>query len=305
MNAIVFVNQSAGTSTSTCEELREVIAPIFALRGIEPTFVSVPPEKLRDEASAAVKQGIKLVIACGGDGTVSSVAGALVGTDATLGVLPQGTLNHFAKDIGVPLELDKAANVIAQGHVETLDVGEVNGRTFINNSSLGMYPHLAVERDALRAQLNIGKWTAMAFALVSVFKRFPTVSVRLEESETARARKTPLLFVGNNEYQFDSLRIGSRNRLTEGQLSLYLANTQSRWGLLRLSLRALFGSLLRAEDLEASKHTELWVTSRRPTLLIATDGEVTRMPTPLHYRIIPRALRICVPSQDKSQPSAS
>lgn len=295
MKAVVLVNCNAGKSSLSESALSDIVRPILIANGIEAEFCGVSPEELHTVAEAALKRDITLVIAAGGDGTVSSVASVLVGKNATLGVLPLGTLNHFAKDLSLPMDLAGATEVIAQGNVRQVDVGEVNGRTFINNCSLGIYSHVATERDRLRKKWKIGKWLAMGLAACKILGHFPMVSVRLEADEKARTRKTPVVFVGNNEYQFDKLRVGIRESLSNGQLSLYVANTQSRWGFLQMSVRACFGRLLDAEDLEASKHTELWITSRRRTLLVAMDGEVTRMQPPLHYRILPSSLRVCVP----------
>jgi len=294
MKALVLLNSTAGTSAGGPPE--EIIGKILMASGIEPEFRHVQPQDLQRDTADAVVRKFKLVVASGGDGTISSVASALVGTDVILGILPRGTLNHFAKDLNIPLDLAAAAKVIAEKHVETLDVGEVNDRIFTNNSSLGVYSHLALERESQRKKWRIGKWFALCLASSKMLVRLPLVEVRLKATENARTRRTPVVFVGNNEYQFDPMRVGTRLSLKEGELSLYIANTQSRWGVLRLTVRAIFGRLLQAQDLEASKHTDLWISSRRRSLLVAADGEVVRMQPPLHYRIRPRSLRVCVPA---------
>lgn len=296
MKALVLLNSAAGTVREPEDTPEEAVGKILIASGIEPDFRPVPPKDLRREATAAMEREVKLVIACGGDGTISSVASALVGTDVTLGILPRGTLNHFAKDLKIPLDLPAAAKVIAAYNVETLDVGEVNDRIFVNNSSLGVYSQLALERDAQRKKWRIGKWFALCLASSKMLVEFPMVDVRLEADEKSRARRSPIVFVGNNEYEFDLMRVGTRSSLEGGLLSLYIANTQSRWGIVRLTVRAILGRLLQAQDLEASKHTNLWISSRRRSLLVAADGEVVRMQPPLHYRIRPRSLRVCVPA---------
>src|SRR5947199_3052283 len=105
--------------------------------------------ELTELARSAVSNGARAVVAGGGDGTVSAVASALVGTDKALGVLPLGTLNHFAKDLCIPLEVVGAARNVCEGREVSVDVGEVNGRVFINNSGLGLYPHIVRRREKL------------------------------------------------------------------------------------------------------------------------------------------------------------
>ena len=101
-------------------------------------------------AREAVESGAMRVLVAGGDGTANAVAGALVGSAVTLGILPLGTLNHLAKDLGIPLTLEEAIDTAVHGEELLIDVGMVNGRAFLNNSSLGIYPHLVRHRDRQR-----------------------------------------------------------------------------------------------------------------------------------------------------------
>ena len=228
---------------------------------------------------------------------MSTVASALVahGRSIPLGVLPLGTLNHFAKDLGLPLTLAEAAGVIGQANVSEVDVGMLNDRVFINNSSLGVYPRLVLERDSHRGRFGLGKWPAMLLAILKTFRRFPMVSVRIETPDRVIRRKSPLVFVGNNEYQLDLLKVGARKCLNGGNLALYVTNAQSRWGMLCLSVRALFGRLNQARDFEAICLDECWIETRRRRLHVALDGEVIKLHPPLHYRILPGALRVFLP----------
>jgi diacylglycerol kinase family enzyme len=247
----------------------------------------------------ALSNGARAVVAGGGDGTVGSVAGALAGTDRPLGVLPLGTLNHFAKDLGIPLGLEEAARNVCEGREVLVDVGEVNGQVFVNNSSLGLYPRIVRRREKLQEREGSGKWSAFVRASLAMLRRYPFLSVRLDADGRRISRKTPFVFVGNNEYQMESLQMGGRRCLDAGRLSLYVAHRTGRLGLLRLALSALFGRLRQAEDFDSLCAREVWVETRRPRRLpVATDGEVTVMTTPLHYRVRPRALRVIVPKEE-------
>jgi diacylglycerol kinase family enzyme len=218
-----------------------------------------------------------------------------VGSEKTLGVLPLGTLNHFARDLKIPNDLEHAAHAIVSGHTVSVDVGEVNGRIFLNNSSLGLYPTIVREREK-QQKLGSGKWPAFIWAAVTAFRRYPFLDVRLSVDGKEFHRRTPFVFVGNNEYVMESLNIGLRDCLDRGQLSLYIAHRTGRWGLVRLALRALLGRLREEKDFLAMCTPEVKIETRRKRLRVAYDGEVDVMETPFHYRVRPGALRVIVPN---------
>jgi diacylglycerol kinase family enzyme len=252
-------------------------------------------QQLLAAADDAVKQGARLVIAGGGDGTVSAVASRLVDTEAALGVLPLGTLNHFAKDLGIPLGLDAAIDAIARGREVRVDVAEVNGHVFINNSSLGLYPDIVLDRERQRRRLGRGKWTALLSAALHAAHRYPVLSVRIGVNGEQLDRRSAFVFIGNNQYNMEGFEIGERAHLSGGELSLYMTQRTGRFGLLRLALRALTGRLRQARDFDMLTATELVVRTPQRQLRVATDGEVRLLQVPLNYRIRPGALRVMVP----------
>jgi len=268
----------------------------FRDRGVQAQVVRVDSgERILREAASAVEAGAAAVVAGGGDGTVSAVASQLAGTDVPLGVLALGTLNHFAKDLGLPLDLDEAVGVIAEGHAVPVDVGEVNGRVFINNSSLGLYPDIVLDREHQRRRLGRGKWTALLSACVRALQRYPVLSLHIDADGEGLTRRSAFAFIGNNEYAMEGFNIGERASLRDGRLSLYVTQRTGRFGLLRLALRALLGRLRQASDFDALKVSRLRVDTGKRHLHVATDGEVSLMQTPLDYRIRPGALRVLVP----------
>ncbi|MCA1592718.1 MAG: diacylglycerol kinase family lipid kinase [Acidobacteria bacterium] len=297
----VIINASAGTDDK--DGAKRNIEEAFTACGLE-AHVSLAHggEEITELARRAVEQDARIVVAGGGDGTVNAVASELVGTKAALGVLPLGTLNHFAKDLGIPLTLADAARNVLEGRAASVDVGEVNGHVFINNSSLGLYPRIVRRREKLQERLGRGgKWPAFFWAALSVLRRYPFLNVRLSADGEDIARRTPFVFVGNNEYQMESFNIGGRACLDAGHLSLYVTHRTGRWGLLRLAVRALFGRLREAKDFEATCAKEIWVETHKPKRMpVATDGEVILLTTPLHYRVRPGALRVIVPKQAAS-----
>lgn len=298
----VIVNASAGGNNA--DEVGRAVASAFDACGVE-ALVRLAREGAEVESLArrALSNGARAVVAGGGDGTVSAVASLLAGTGKPLGVLPLGTLNHFAKDLGVPLNIEEAARSVCEGRVVSVDVGEVNGRVFVNNSSLGLYPRIVRRRDKLRERLGSGKWAAFFRAALAVLRRYPFLNVRLSADGQEIVRRTPFVFIGNNEYQMESFQLGARACLDAGCLSLYVAHRTGRLGLLGLAVRALFGRLRQAKDFDALRAQEIWVETHRPKRLhVATDGEVNVMTTPLHYRVLPGALRVIVPKAVNREP---
>jgi diacylglycerol kinase family enzyme len=225
---------------------------------------------------------------------VNAVAAELLGTGIPLGVLPLGTLNHFARDLDIPLEPARAAGAIAAGHTRAVDVGCVNDRIFLNNSSLGLYPAMVHQREA-RQERGWSKFLAFAWASLKTLLAFPFVKARISLDGRRHERRTPFVFIGNNAYRLNGPARGQRDALDRGALSLYTAPHSGRLGLLRLALRALFGRLSPARDFEARTAREIVVETARPQQRVATDGEVCLLQTPLRYRVRPGALRVLVP----------
>lgn len=296
MKAVVIINgQSGACLTAGGPELIKAITAAFSAAGVDADVRCVAGEQIPAEAKAAAASGADAVVAAGGDGTINTVVGALIGGDVPLGVLPMGTLNHFAKDLGIPVDLAEAVHVISLNHAVAVDVGEVNQREFINNSSLGVYARAVIERDHTQNRLGMAKWPAMALAAIKTFRLAPMLHVRLDMNGKLIRLKTPLVFVGNNRYRLELPMIGARDRLDEGVLSLYVATAHSRWGMLKLLFRAAFGKLRESRDFEAMYTNEVWIETRHRRLHVAIDGEIVRLQTPLHYKIKLRALRVLVP----------
>lgn len=308
MKVIVLRNAAAGTKPAEEADAEEQkLRAAFDPTGAQVEVHRVEGRHLTQTARRLAEQhgDRAVIVAAGGDGTQSAVAAALAGTGATMGVLPMGTLNHFAKDLGIPLDLADAARVIAGGQPRAIDVAAVNDRVFVNNSSIGLYPHVVRHRDEMRERLGHGKWLAMFLAVIAVFRRFPLVRVRLIVHGEDWVRTTPFVFVGNNQYEIESFNLGGRSSLEKGDLCVYFANRTGRLGMLRLALRALFGRLRQDRDFNALCATEVTIDTGRSHLPVAFDGEVEQMKPPLTYRIRPRALNVMLPATTDAAASPS
>src|SRR5439155_24272660 len=193
----------------------------------------------------------EMIVAGGGDGTVSAVAAQTRKAAKPLGILPLGTLNHFSKDLGIPQKVPEAVAVIAEKHVDNVDLGEVNGRIFLNNSSIGLYPKIVRMREQQQQRLGRGKWSAALFAAIQALRRDPFLRVQFEIDGKKFTRKTPFVFIGNNEYGMNIYNIGRRERISEGCLSVCFLQRGGRRGAIMLLIRTIFGLLRPAREVES------------------------------------------------------
>ncbi len=300
MKSTVILNRAAGADAGRRDSSgADRVRAAFHRAGLE-AIVTAPE---RDAFVAAVRDAVgsdaDIVVLGGGDGTVSAGALALVGGAKPLGVLPLGTLNHFAKDLGIPMDLDAAVETIRTGHVMDVDVGEVNGRIFLNNSSIGLYPTAVEEREELRHHTGGGKWLAMLRASADVFRRFPLLQVTLPMEGGPISLTTPFVFVGNNRYEMSLLTLGTRSSLQGGELSVYVPRNGGRMGLLQLAFRALLGRLDQERDFHSTAVPSIEIRTGQRPLRVALDGEVAQMTSPIRFHIRPRALRVLAPPGER------
>ena len=228
------------------------------------------------------------VLAYGGDGTISSVAGQLVDTESILVPLPGGTLNHFSKDLGIPQDIETALLQLRSWKPQKIDIASVNDRYFINNSSIGVYARSLETRDQLAGK--IAKWPAAVWATVKELVRFRTYKIKFDTTW----HRTPLMFVGNNHYSLSSGRLGVRSNVSSGKISMYIAKASSRSAMIGVGLGIISG---KRTDLIEHKSTEETVQFKSNRVTVSVDGEKIRMNTPLIYRIHAGALRVLMPKQ--------
>ena len=290
----IIINAGSGVNNN-CREISRQITELFSAYNLDARIsIAEKGADILELAKKAVESNRQIIVAGGGDGTISAVASKLVGTDKTLGVLPLGTLNHFSKDLNIPQNLAEAVRVIAANQIKKIDVGEVNGRFFVNNSSIGLYPHLVHHREK-QERLGKSKWTAAFWAALKILKQSPFLTAKLKIENSEILRKMPFIFIGNNKYEMDFFNIGRRAALDGGKLSVYFLQRPGRIGLFLLAFRTLFGRLKQMKDFEAISTEEIIIETRKKRLLVAFDGEVDVMETPLHYKIHPKLLRVIVP----------
>lgn len=287
---LVVHNTKSGQESSLAD-----IKNAMRTHSLEAKYVAISDNGVRRKVTNFAKQKDAMVVAAGGDGTVSAVAEFIQGTHATLAVIPAGTLNHFAKELNIPLEIEDAVGVIKRAKTKLVDSATVNKHVFINNSSIGWYPRSLHARDELEGKL--GKWPAALFGSLRVILRPRRYRVELIVDGRSHIYRTPFVFIGNNEYdRTPGGGLGQRKSLNGGQIAIYVVKAQSFIGVLRMLGHGLLTSKSRSQDFAIHLASKCVIhTKRHHRLSVATDGEVQKLRTPLEYRSRPKALRVIAP----------
>jgi YegS/Rv2252/BmrU family lipid kinase len=290
----VLINRDGGAAARDAD-IRTHVADAFRSAGLKADVDLIAGGECAARCKAIAERGDPIVVVGGGDGTISAAASALVGTETLLGILPLGTLNHFARDLGIPAELDKAAKLIASKKERRVDVAEMNGRVFINNSAIGLYPLMVRDREFQQERLGRSKKLAMLVASVRTLARFAHQRLTLTVNDEKAQVDTPLLFVGNNAYRIDLGAPGERESIDDGGLSVFVMPKKTRAGFIAASVRALFNRARDDDMVQLENVQRLRVASRRSALAVSLDGEVVREAPPLDYSIRKKALRVVAP----------
>lgn len=261
------------------------------------------PQQLDESAATAVREAQRsggIVVAAGGDGTINAVAQAVLPSGCPFGVLPQGTFNYFSRAHGIPAELAEAMQILLHESPQDVQVGLVNERVFLVNASLGLYPKLLEQREGWKQHFGRNRVVAFASALVTLFMRYKTLRIEIEVQGAQRKVRTPTLFVGNNALQMEQLGLPLADAIDEGQLAGIVMRPTSRWAMLGLLLRGVFGRLGESDRVLSFPFRRLAVRAAWPfharQLKVATDGEVRWLPLPLVFRVSPQPLRLIRPA---------
>jgi diacylglycerol kinase family enzyme len=293
MKKVLFVNAGAGRAKRG-KELEILLAAARKQPDLQVHYINKDVD-LSQVIRTLLKQGVKVVGAAGGDGTINSVAGNLVKTNVPLVVIPFGTLNHFARDIGVPPDLEQAMSLFEDGATEIrIDVGEVNGNYFLNNSSIGIYPRLVRQRE--RYEKKLGKWFAYLLAAWMVLRRPNLWHIKLLLNGEVQDLKVGLVFFSNNRVNMSPLGAGQRARLDDQVFDTYLVKASSPIQLFRVAASFLLNKLAESPLVTQTEVCKATVYSSRRHLSVAFDGETRTLTSPLAYQIHPAALLVRVPS---------
>jgi diacylglycerol kinase family enzyme len=287
----VLANPRSGTSLRNPGAVDRAMA-VFGDRATLRPFSGDPA----DEAARAVGEGFRIVVAAGGDGSVAGVAHALAGTQAALAVLPLGTFNYFARGLKMPEDPETAARAILDGKPHDIKVGTLNGRVFLNNVSIGIYPAILEEREATYARFGRYRFLAHLASLRTILRFQSPHRMEIYQDETRHRIRTPMLFVARSAYQLDQFGLEGADAISDDRFVVFLAHQQTRLGFLRLAWRLIRKKVDHGRDVIVSTPRRLAVGVRgRKRMSVALDGEKLRMPLPLRIRLNDHVLRVILP----------
>lgn len=288
IKGVLFFNRSSGVRTGELPALLEA-ATAAGLETIELGRDLDVAQAVRTR----FERGTKLFIAAGGDGSIHSVIQPLVNTDAILGVIPIGTYNHFARDVGLPLDWRAALDVALTGTTRQIDTARVNERFFINNLSIGLYPELVARRE--ERGRDYPRWKARFYAAYVTLRKYPHVALTVESDFHQQMIRTHIFIVSNNSYDLSRMGIEApRERLTEGRLSVYWLPHSPRFKLMRFVARYLAGRVRETPGFRSFRTLRMKVQSSHRKIAVGVDGEVLVLTPPLVITSVPQSLLVRV-----------
>ena len=303
-----FIVMNRGSGAAEKEEVRRTVEAALQAAGQRHRFVPVAPGGIVaacQEAGRVAKENGGILVAAGGDGTINCAAQAALAHDCPLGLIPQGTFNLFARQLGLPLEPADATQALLRGSPEPVQVGWANQRVFLVNASLGLYPKLLADREQVKQKLGRRRWIAMLAALKSLLDWRLKLVLDVEMDGEVRQLRTASVFVCNNRLQLQRVGIADEvvQQVGEGRLACLLVQPLGTWAKLRMAAAALCGKLGGEREIHSFALRSLTVGTRHAKRIkVATDGEVQWMQLPVRLTVAPRPLQVMLPPPEERLP---
>lgn len=258
-------------------------------------------ERMTTAALEAARAHQGAVVAAGGDGTLNAVSNRVLGTGIAFGILPQGTFNYVGRSCGIPQDTELACRCLLDAVIEPVQVGLLNGKAFLVNASLGLYPTLLEDREAWKQRYGRGRLVAFWAALATLLRAHRHFKVQLETTGQLRHLRTQTIVVGNNALQLEHLGIPERGALQDNQLIAMTARPMGTLALYALVLRGLLSRLGDAEQVSsfAFQRMRVRLGSRGRKVKVALDGEVSWMYSPLLFQVAEQRLPLLVPRDSR------
>ena len=297
---VFIINAASGSGAA--EDTRAAIEATLAEAGRDGELRFIRPADLAqaaDEAALTALHRRTAVVAVGGDGTISAVAQAAHAHGCAMGLVPQGTFNYFARTHGLPEDAAEATRVLLHGVPVPVQVGVVNGRLFLVNASLGLYPEMLKDREAYTARFGRHRLVVLLASATTLLHTYRPLRLRIRCEGTVREFTTPTLFVGNNRLQFERMGLPEAEAPDDGRIAAVMLRPIGTLAMPGLMLRGALGTLGESDSIEHFEFTQMQV---RPQLLpgqqgirVAMDGEVRRLRVPLDISRSPRPLFLIKP----------
>jgi len=302
----VIINESSGSAN---EKLHSDIQRAFDAQGVGVRWLPVSRRELARLGQRAFEERVEgakgVVCVAGGDGTVNAVAAACAKLKRPLGILPAGTFNYVARNLGLPFDMNEAAKVIVGGRAEHVPVGEINGHLFLNNAGFGLYGEMVERREQAKKKFGRHRVVAFMSGVRCLFERHPVYTIHVTTDGKEHVLRTTTLFFGVNALQLQNYNIESAKYVERGKLAVLSLRLDSRWDIARMAWAALNGNVESAEPVDATAATSIRVTTRRRAKMkIAIDGEIMHMRAPLSVKVLHDALQVMLPEPQPEQQAA-
>ncbi|SAK57891.1 Diacylglycerol kinase [Caballeronia hypogeia] len=302
-DAPFFIVMNAGSGRQQADATRVVLErELGAARRRFELRVVDDPRRLREvarDAAAAARAQQGVLVGAGGDGTLCTVAHAALDANCPFAVLPRGTFNYFSRDHGIPADPEQSTRLLLDARAYPVQVGFVNGRMFLVNASLGLYPRLLEDREIYKRQFGRSRLVALWSALSTMLKPHRHLRLHIDHEGSTQELRSSTLFVGNNRLQMEQIGMPNEARaLEQGLLVAIAPRPVGRLLHLWLSLHGAAGRLSDSEHVASFTFTHITVThpSRKRRLIkIATDGEIAKLQMPLEFRVSEKPLLLLKP----------
>ena len=293
---------NSGSGSKTGEQMHAAITHAMGQAGAPVTIVDIGG---RPDIMAVIKQTVvqahangDVVVAAGGDGTINTVAGVCHRAGATMGIIPLGTFNYFARENNIPVEVDGAIKVLLTGQAKTVAAGRVNDRLFLVNASFGLYTTVIRNREQVKKRFGRYRIVALASALWCLLRGRATFGVDIESHGQILHRDTSMVFVGNNKFQLESLGLATAETEGPDTISMVLLKPVTRLQTARLLLRGLLRDMRSEERLEEFSASHITVQTTRKHIACVMDGEIVNVQAPLEFSAVPDALQLICPADE-------
>lgn len=299
MRAVAIVNAKASAVLEAGPDIIDGVASRFREGGYELELQLVHPDEIEGALrAAAARPEIEAVIVGGGDGSQSLAASLLAGTGKALGVLPLGTMNLLARDLDMPFDLMEAVDALAHARVETIDLGDLNGRTFHTLAGLGFLARIARERQRARSDIPFARWLAFLLAFCRAISRIDRMSLQIETESGKLARRCSAVLVTNNIYRETEW---IRRRMSDGLLEVHIVRGWTWLPLVRAGFDVMLGRWRQKGRIESILAREIVITPRRRRVPVSIDGEVVHERSPLRFSVRRAALKVLRPGEQPAQ----
>lgn len=293
----VLLNPNSGTAQQLGLSAPD-LERLFAEQGLEAIVDGDDNQPMEARLQRAIDSGAEVIVAAGGDGTVTAAATAMAGSDRQLAILPAGTMNLLAKDLALPLDIPTAIAGLSALEPQRIDLAEVNGRIFMHKVVLGYIPSLAAGREHIRKKTGIAAKLGFLGYVVRRVARAHRIAVRLEpKGEAPRIERAHAVAIANNAYDEGMGRFFAREQLDGGFLTIYVARRLRLGDMLRLAAEMWLGRWRADDALAIERTTSVTLSTRRRLVKVMLDGEVMTLTAPLKFQIHGKALTVLVPKK--------